>query len=65
MLEVKQLTGGFSGSILMLVKSFSKEGHELEPKIMKFDDRESLSEEFQCYQEIRKYIPRLVEGDKL
>ena len=57
-IECKQLIGGFSGSILMLVKSFDKDENELDPKIMKFDDRESLSEEFECYEKIQKYIPR-------
>ena len=30
----------------------------LEPRMMKFDDKEGLSEEFDCYQLIQKYIPR-------
>jgi hypothetical protein len=55
---VEQKTGGFSGSIIVLVKAFDENGQELDPRMMKFDDKEGLSEEFDCYQLIQKYIPR-------
>ena len=59
-LDCKQLTGGFSGSILVLVKSFDKDGKELHPEILKFDDKEALDEEFACYERIRGVVPKFV-----
>ena len=59
-LDCKQLTGGFSGSILVLVKSFDKDSKELHPEILKFDDKKALDEEFACYEQIRGVVPKFV-----
>lgn len=61
-LDCKQLTGGFSGSVLILVKSFDKDDKELHPEILKFDDTEALADEFACYEQIRGVIPKFVPG---
>ena len=59
-LQCKMLTGAFSGRVVLHVRPFEPSGQEMEARIFRFDDADSVDEEFERYQEIQGALPEFV-----